>query len=377
MGRPAEGETNCAEIAARINVENYHRRGGYDSPYDGLLTGNEEIRALLSEKEGPERVYSPTALENYASCPFRYLLKNVLYIGILPETELELSALERGSLIHEILFRFFSEMPESAGKIRKEDHDTSLKQILEIAEDAMLRYERDDPVWEVFKEEMLGETGKGEGILETFLRHEEEHEDSAFTPALFEYSFGLKGRKKRSDVHSEEDAVSIPSDSESGEVLRLRGSIDRVDLADGEKFMVTDYKTGKHPTLADIKEGYALQLPLYLMAMEVLTGMRGVAGSYYTVGGKEVINKAEIWDKNEKESFSTYKTARLGKDDDFREILNNSLAYAGTYIKGIRDGRFTLSEDKKRCPAYCEYTRICRFSELRLFEADEEVDTDE
>lgn len=377
MGRPAEEERNCAATAARINIENYHRRGGYDSPYDGLLTGNEEIRALLAEKEGPERVYSPTALENYASCPFRYLLKNVLYIGILPETELELSALERGSLIHEILFRFFSEMPENAGKIRKQDHERSLKQILEIAKDAMLRYERDDPVWEVFKEEMLGETGKGEGILERFLRHEEEHEDSAFTPALFEYSFGLKGRKKRSDIHSEEDAVSIPSDTESGEVLRLRGSIDRVDLADGEKFMVTDYKTGKHPTLADIKEGYALQLPLYLRAMEVLTGMRGVAGSYYTVGGKEVINKAEIWDKNEKESFSTYKTARLGKDDDFREILNNSLAYAGTYIKGIRDGRFTLSEDKKRCPAYCEYTRICRFSELRLFEADEEVDTDE
>ena len=51
---------------------------------------------------------SATRLQQWAECPFRYLLANVLRVPVedQPERLLELSPLERGTLVHEVLERF-------------------------------------------------------------------------------------------------------------------------------------------------------------------------------------------------------------------------------------------------------------------------------
>ena len=54
---------------------------------------------------------SATSLESWAVCPFRYFLSHVLRLSALetPEETTTISALDRGSLVHEILERFIQE----------------------------------------------------------------------------------------------------------------------------------------------------------------------------------------------------------------------------------------------------------------------------
>ena len=80
----------------------------YDSPYDALLTREPAIPAALAERYGETAVFSPTALEMYAACPFRFYLGRVLGLEPLPGVDLDLTALERGSLLHKIAFRFYA-----------------------------------------------------------------------------------------------------------------------------------------------------------------------------------------------------------------------------------------------------------------------------
>ena len=64
----------------------------------------------------------------------------------------------------------------------------------------------------------------------------------------------------------------------------IRGRIDRIDLAPDGNFLIYDYKSGaQHPKTKDIEEGTALQLPLYLLAFEKISGGRGIGGGYYTI----------------------------------------------------------------------------------------------
>src|SRR5205814_952994 len=54
---------------------------------------------------------SPTSLENYATCGFRYLGRSLLRINVVEETEERetMDPAERGTLIHRVLDKFFRE----------------------------------------------------------------------------------------------------------------------------------------------------------------------------------------------------------------------------------------------------------------------------
>ena len=45
------------DLVERINMERYYRRGACDSSYDGILSGDEAIRATLAGQYGPDHVY--------------------------------------------------------------------------------------------------------------------------------------------------------------------------------------------------------------------------------------------------------------------------------------------------------------------------------
>ena len=95
---------------------------------------------------------------------------------------------------------------------------------------------------------------------------------------MFEFSFGSPAG----------DAVPIRLHEGSEETVLLRGRIDRIDVAPDRAFMVIDYKTGgSRSNLADITAGKALQLPLYIRAVETLTGLQA-AGAYYTLRRGEI-----------------------------------------------------------------------------------------
>src|ERR1051325_10672976 len=77
--------------------------------------------------------------------------------------------------------------------------------------------------------------------------------------------------------------------------MKIRGKIDRIDMDEAAGiFSVTDYKSGKHASAKDIREGRSLQLPLYLLIAEDMLRahlgdkeMSGVAGLYHSLLGKD------------------------------------------------------------------------------------------
>jgi len=356
------------DAVRRLIIENECRKGAYDSPYDGLLTREPAITAALAERYGDTAVFSPTALEMYAACPFRFYLSRVLGLEPLPAVDLDLTALERGSLLHKIAFRFYAGWRgDGKGAVTETSYPAALQQILAIGREETGRFPFDSPAWLVEKEHLAGSPHVGRGLLERFLTHEMETAFSTFVPHAFELSFGLPVAAGTCDPASTPDAVAIPLNGTDGEVVRIRGRIDRIDRLPDGRFLIADYKTGSsHPSLRDIEAGKAFQLPLYLRAVETLTAMQGVAGCYYTLRRGEIWNKPVFWDASLKEQFKPFSVSSRSGVADVRALVDASLAHVSRCLEGIRSGWFAPRSDPGPCPGYCDFKTVCRFDSLRL-----------
>lgn len=353
-------------ILNRINMERFYRHGLPDSSYDGILTGDAAIRALLSEQFGPEHVYSPTSLETYAECPFRFFLKDIAYLRELTEVEPSLSAADRGSMVHGILTTFYRRWHAAGkGKVGPATIPEALDLMQAVIDEERHRHPFESPLWEATGIQMKGCSHTGPGYFERFLQKEAEEETSPLVPTCFEFSFGMK-RGSSDDPESVGDAVILQG-LEGSEPLRIRGRIDRIDVCPDGFFLIYDYKTGsRHPKLKDIEAGKALQLPLYLHAFEQLSGKRGVAAGYYQVR-KEINRNLTLCD----ETSGNFIISRPKKFQDLPGLLLRSHDFALEYIRRIRNGEFPLPSDEE-CPnIYCEFRRICRFNPYRVFETGE------
>ena len=86
------------------------RRSDRFTRFDGNLAG-------LDLPSPAERVTSATRLENWASCPFAYLMRNVLAVQEVenPEDELQITPRDKGSLVHQALEDFIRRGPGAPG----------------------------------------------------------------------------------------------------------------------------------------------------------------------------------------------------------------------------------------------------------------------
>ena len=361
------GSQGISGLVERINMERYYRRGECDSPYDGILS-DEPIREVLAGRYGPDHVYSPTSLETYASCPFEYFLNRVINLNALPEVEPNLSAGDRGTAIHDILSTFYRQW-RSTGQTRVNPASLvdATDMIIWIATEELDRYSFQSPLWDATRILMLGDRHTGPGYFERFLVHETDESDSPLVPSLFEYSFGM-GTTESDDPASSPGPVELASPDGERKAF-IRGRIDRIDLTPDGNFLIYDYKSGsQHPKTKDIEAGTALQLPLYLLAFEKITGNHGIGGGYYTIR-REVDRSIVLADSSAKDLMIS--RPRVSKD--FTGLIQHSRDCAFAYIDGIRNGSFPLPREEK-CPnKYCEFKRICRFDPYRVFEVPEET----
>ncbi|MDE2788274.1 MAG: PD-(D/E)XK nuclease family protein [Chloroflexota bacterium] len=227
--------------------------------YDGNLSGIKEIDSFGIRPDGAP--ISPTALETWAACPYRYFLGHVLRLGALdaPEEIFSISALDRGTLGHEILERFIREsrqgghLPAPGQPWGPGDHD----QLMRIAAQSFQEAEAHGVtgkrlLWDMAKTEILSD-------LETFLEADSLLREAIETADVrVETRFGFGG-----------DSTEV-IDPDSG--IRFRGMIDRMDISsDGKAVLVVDYKTGSadpYKGLDDdpIDQGRRLQLGVYSLA---------------------------------------------------------------------------------------------------------------
>ena len=348
------------------------RTGGAGLPeYNGRIlnhVGNDARAALIKMRDA---VYSVTQLESYGRCPFQFFVDKVLRLNVIPEIEEGISPLERGGMMHEILFEFYVRRRERSLPPLSEGDEAQFQQaIQELREIALRRFgEWDsiaDPFWNIDKELILGSENR-KGILNEFLEMERDLKLEV-EPSFFEVTFGARtGSQKIADPLLKLDAPVT-----AGRV-RLRGKIDRIDI--GKKsFRIVDYKTGGRVAKRhDMDLGMSLQLPVYLHAVEeILNSKRlgnpkGAAGIYYwlklPVEQRLGLGSAE----HLKEVFHARKQMQLvGTDEELKQIIDQAIRFVNEYVERIAGGDFPVEpkEPATVCP-YCSFGTICRIRTLK------------
>lgn len=225
---------------------------------------------------------STSGIEMWASCPFRHFLSYILGVDATeqPEDSWTIDRREKGTLIHEVLDRFFRELQQSGRPAGGEPYTGADRALLgSIAADCFADAERKGLtghplVWENGRAAMLED-------LHTFLDSETQwRAEGGLTPTYFEQAFGTL----------EAGAWPPVEVNAGGLVLRFRGYIDRIDVdAAGAAAHVFDYKTGGARSYAKLAEdpvlaGTHVQLAVYTRAVRAQLGADArVGGAYWFV----------------------------------------------------------------------------------------------
>ena len=106
---------------------------------DGIVEPDAATRAVLATQRLAARSYSPSALQHFAACPYRFLLHAIHQLRPREEKVAleQMDPLTRGALFHEAQFRLFRELQVGATAA-----DASAKhaaRILEIADGVLDR----------------------------------------------------------------------------------------------------------------------------------------------------------------------------------------------------------------------------------------------
>ena len=251
-----------------LQLESYRWEKNTFTPFEGVLSSKGACKILKERHSISKKSISPTRLENYASCPYQYFLKVIMEIEALtePEKVSKISPLDKGSLIHSILWEFFTDLKKARGdRLSLEQKDR--KRLLKIADEEFIKFKQGGVtgypmLWEVEKKSILDD------LIYLF---NEELGNKDFVPTYFEVSYGMKLPGSQKCEISSEKPILITL---GGQKISLRGRIDRIDLKEEGgrvKAKVIDYKSGgTYAKQNDFQGGTTLQLPLYLYASEHL-----------------------------------------------------------------------------------------------------------
>lgn len=322
---------------------------------------NERLQVILSEE------FSATQLENYAKCPYKYFLENLLRIETINEPVEELEAFEYGSLIHKILYEFYTKLKEKnivLFNCSDADYKNAEELLFKITERRFEDLKLNPELSFYEREKLLGINGKRtQSLLYKFLETEREN-DSGYIPEFFELSFG----KVRND---EKSSKKFRNSVTTGRV-KLKGKIDRIDINDEEKTLkVIDYKLGgTKPTVDELSTGISLQLPLYLFAAKELI-KKEIEKEYKPAGAQIFSLKFNEKDFGKKSiGLKTRKSKTENIDDEIKsaeQMINICLEMVNKFTQDISLGKFHLStlenREAKVC-RFCDFKRICRIQEV-------------
>ena len=299
-----------------------------------------------------DRPLSPTSLERWAKCPFSYFLGTVLLLSAedSPEDIYEISPLERGLLIHNVLEEFV-EAAEREGSLPAPQEEWSTHHRAELRRIAARQFADAEAkgvagksvMWQIVRDEILIDL---EAFLDADLRVRQQF---GVSPMLAEAEFGISQDGWQPAV------LTLPD----GTQVRFRGKIDRVDADSvGERALVLDYKTGGSYSYRNLKDdpidrGQRLQLAIYsLAARQALGEHADVSAAYWfvTSGGKfELVPAQPVNIESE------------GVMERFSEGIS-------TIVGGIRQGLFPAnpgpgdpnnSNNRQTNCRFCDFKTLC------------------
>jgi ATP-dependent helicase/DNAse subunit B len=293
-------------------------RFGKPGALDGVVGPPEDFLKHL-RREG----LSPSALDSFAQCPFKYFADRVLGLGSHDEgtQKGEFAAWVRGKIYHAVLEKHYSGAKlEAAIETIFAEYDWKKMGVYPV-------------LWLSSKQTMSA-------FLRDFVAWDEaEMKVSGLKPHWLEKS--LTG----------DWPGAVPAALEG---LCLKGVIDRVDVdASGEKFRIIDYKSRwrknkKLPKL--IASGQLHQLPLYAELARVALGSKSelAEAAIYAIEDSPEISGHERVQKYEGADWGAQRKV-------FFELVAHQLEAiaAGNYMIKPDDGDFGYC-------GYCEFSSMCR-----------------
>ena len=345
----------------RTNIEFRNNEPRLFSPYNGYIFDEQE--SFNDDKNHKELPFSISQLETYTQCPFKYFLERVLKVEVTEEPDEDIEAIEIGSLLHSIVYEFFTEVTKKNIKLQgctDKIFITAEKILFQIAEEKVETVFNNSPFAFYEEEIIFGIKGnRKHSILYKFLEKERENSDNLL-PKYFETNFGV--------VDVEQDkSLSIKAPLMLDDI-QLRGKIDRIDVDNtNNTFEVIDYKTGtKKITTTEIEEGLSLQLPIYVWAAKTL-----LLNTLNVEQNPEAMSIYSL--KYVEKTFGKNRVSLSRKKDiNKTELINNyveiALAHVKESVKNIRKGNFQLTkfmENTEKVCRFCNYKTICRIDSLK------------
>jgi ATP-dependent helicase/DNAse subunit B len=316
--------------AARFDDKSFNRFDGGLSPQ--FLTANRDL--IGPGVFDPGHVFSPTALEAYVACPFKFWLGHVLGVEPLDDPPDAVEHTRRGRAIHRALKAFHAAGPDCDDAVAagvRAAFDKAVEDYIRRTGGAVAA------LWALDAVRLRRTAGRYGGQWQAF-RAKESKSGPTPVPKHFESEFGRK-------------PLEITVD---GIHVRIGGTIDRIDVAtlpDGLGFWVIDYKSGRATSYsgAAVARLERLQLPLYALAVErvLFKGQRArpLGLAYWLVtdtGPKSVLKKVD-WTK-------------------FRDQLER---WVTAVVAQLRSGAFPLAPRSKDCTATCRHGPVCRIAQHR------------
>jgi ATP-dependent helicase/nuclease subunit B len=347
---PTERERlrSLAELAARDpeTAQGLARANGWERRLERALAAFHRptriTNPLLLEQLGSRTSFGVTELERFADCSSAWFVERFLS----PKTiDAEPDAMQRGSVAHTALHRFFTRVPAELGieKLESrnvEDAKRLMRQCLDEAlggvrmelTDIQLR-ELDQTLWR---------------DLEALVEEECESELS-LVPRRFEVSFG-----------SERAAPELQRGLELRSGLTLSGKIDRIDVDPfGARGIVQDYKSGKHAhSAAEIERELRLQVPLYMLVLRDLVGLEPLGGLYRPLAGSR--RARGLVRAVEAETLPGYVKSDYLDEEAFWGVVESARETATTLAGRIQEGDVHHDPRGGDCPTWCDLWPMCR-----------------
>jgi CRISPR/Cas system-associated exonuclease Cas4 (RecB family) len=295
---------------------------------DGVVDPDAATKAVLAEFRLQARSYSPSTLQHFAACPYRFLLHGILRLRPRDEPVAleQMDPLTRGSLFHAAQFELFRRIE------RGEQGEGGIWDLADrVLDEVAARYADDlapaiPRVWTSEVEDLRMD-------LRGWIRHLEKM-IGVWTPVYYEYGFGLPAGGEHDPRSTEEAAVVLNG-------IRLRGSMDVVEKHQlSGSLRVTDHKTGKPPAEAPlyVGRGAYLQPLLYALAAEQLLG--------------ETVECGRLFYCTQRGGYDEYE---LNLTDTARAQVEHAL---GHIDRAIAEGFLPAAPQPDVCES-CDYRPVC------------------
>jgi len=355
-GMPSPGPGSPAGAAVLLHRAITGSRETGSGPWCGDFRNvSAGVRAVLDARTGPGHRFSASQLELFLDCPRRFLFERIMGLAE-PEAPIEeLSPLERGNLIHDVLEMFYRErLRDGLGRVTPDTVHTAADRIRDLARDIFREKAYSGPAAE---RQLLDLVGRPElddpGIADRFARLEA-GVSPELQPEMLEWTFGRT-----------EAVPPLALTDRDGVPVLITGKIDRIDGC-GRELMIWDYKSGKLPAPADIAGLVKIQVGLYLLAAARLLDRTPTAGGYYQVPGRAPLQQKTVLRRSGSRIDALLPDAgrsnsldRVWAPDEFDAYFKTLEAWIGECVGIMRSGWFSIRKDISRCHQ-CPFAGTCR-----------------